>query len=240
MKQWHYSAKVYESGSMALINISSGIITTPNSMGATETMGYLSNMVYDQQQRKDVEISFDAFSLVESDDAEPTAPLKDEDIAQHRRDDKVDADNLAAIDLYSRWNATPPQRGVSPSLQEYLADGWIISDENQYYSRDSFDLMYYVDFKGNNVLLTRAKKATAGDEPHHVPVSAIKGKHDCVCWRCGNPQNSVALAANEFGCLNCHAPVDDELTPCGSCGRIITRPGGAHYCNDKDADSTQS
>lgn len=244
MKQWHYSAKVYESGSMALINISSGIITTPNGMGATETMGYLSNMVYDQQQRKDVEISFDAFSLVESDDTEPTAPLTDEDIAQHRRDDKVDAMSFNAGEHLDALTDIPVARTdyihAPNGLQEYLADGWIISDENQYYSRDSFDLMYYVDFKGNNVLLTRAKKATAGDEPHHVPVSAIKGKHDCVCWRCGNPQNSVALAANEFSCLNCHAPVDDELTPCGSCGRIITRPGGAHYCNDKDADSTQS
>ncbi|QDH45809.1 hypothetical protein PSKM_gp52 [Pantoea phage vB_PagM_PSKM] len=230
---------------MALINISSGIITTPNSMGATETMGYLSNMVYDQQQRKDVEISFDAFSLVESDDAEPTAPLTDEDIAQHRQDDKVDAlsfnagehlDTLSDIPV-----AGPDYSDTSKGLQEYLADGWIISDANQYYSRDSFDLMYYVDFKGGNVLLTRAKKATAGAEPIHVPVT-VKwvDESDCICWQCGKPQNSAALAANDFECLNCHIKVSDDLTPCITCGKVITRPGGAHYCNRKDADSTNS
>lgn len=159
MKHWHYSAKVYEQGSMSLVNISSGIITTPNSMGATETMGYLSKMVSDQQHRKDVEISFDAFSLVETDDTEPSAPLTDEDIAQHRHDDKI----AAAIDLYDRWDATPPQRNVSPGLQEQLDSGWIISEMNGFYSPDEFELKYYVDLKGSNVLLRKPLKANTGD-----------------------------------------------------------------------------
>lgn len=237
MKHWHYSAKVYERGSMALINISSGIITTPNSMGANETMGYLSNMVADQQERKDVEISFDAFSLVESDDTEPTAPLTDEDIAQHRHDDKI----AAAIDLYDRWDATPPQRNVSPGLQEQLDNGWIISEMNGFYSPDEFELKYYVDLKGGNVLLRKPIKTTAGAEPIHVPVT-VKwvDESDCICWQCGKPQNSVALANNDFECLNCHIQVADDLTPCITCGKVITRPGGAHYCNRKDADSTNS
>lgn len=117
MKHWHYSAKVYEHGSMSLVNISSGIITTPDSMGATGTMGYLSKMVADQQERKDVEISFDAFSLVESDDSEPSAPLTDEDIAQHRLDDKVDAI------IHAGFAGLEPQRSASPGLQEQLDSG---------------------------------------------------------------------------------------------------------------------
>lgn len=157
MKHWHYSAKVYERGSMALINISSGIITTPNSMGATGTMCYLSNMVADQQERKDVEISFDAFSLVESDDTEPTAPLTDEDIAQHRHDDKIDAL------IHGGFAGLEPQRSVSPGLQEQLDNGWIISEMNGFYSPDEFELKYYVDLKGSNVLLRKPLKANTGD-----------------------------------------------------------------------------
>ncbi|AEX65721.1 hypothetical protein DIBBI_gp53 [Xanthomonas phage vB_XveM_DIBBI] len=165
MKHWHYSAKVYERGSMALINISSGIITTPNNMGANETMGYLSKMVDDQQERKDVEISFDAFSLVESDDTEPTAPLTDEDIAQHRRDDKVDALSFNAgehLDALSDIKAAGMGH-ISPGLQEQLNNGWIISEMNGFYSPDEFELKYYVDLKGGNVLLRKHLKAKPDD-----------------------------------------------------------------------------
>lgn len=124
MKHWHFMAKIYESANMQLINISSGVISTPNSMSATDTINYLSKMVADQQKQKpgpeEVTIAFEAFCLVESDDTEPAAPLTDEDIAQHRHDDKVDAMAMAsgtggdtrlaeALDMYDRWNATTPK-----------------------------------------------------------------------------------------------------------------------------------
>lgn len=103
MKQWHFMAKIYESANMQLINISSGVISTPNSMNATDTINYLSKMVADQQKQKpgpeEVTIAFEAFGLVESDDTEPAAPLTDEDIAQHRHDDKVEAQAFAAAGL---------------------------------------------------------------------------------------------------------------------------------------------
>lgn len=101
MKHWHYMAKIYSADNMALINISSGVITTPNSMSASETMSYLSNMVTDQNYNGEhpIKVSFDSFSLTERDDVEPSAPLTDEDLAQHRHDDKVESQAFAASGL---------------------------------------------------------------------------------------------------------------------------------------------
>lgn len=220
MKHYHYAAQIF-TPEMALMQVQSGIITSPNTSPPGETMAFLNNDVLRPAYPEPLILHIQAFVKVEQDDDEPGKPLTQEDIDQHRHDDKLEAayhaagmlsdphgDLSEALDLHRRWSATPPP---------------VLSTDVQV--KPHQDLMEAIER-----INADPANATQIVDPATDPKPGFR-KPDCVCWYCGMPHNSLDLADNDFECPRCETMLERNLTPCINCQRIITKPGGVHYCN---------
>lgn len=190
MKHYHYAAQIF-TPEMALMQVQSGIITSPNTSPPGETMAFLNNDVLRPAYPEPLIIHVQAFVKVEQDDDEPGKPLTQEDIDQHRHDDKLEAAYHAAGLLSGHHDE------ASEAIERINAD---------------------------------PANATQIVDPATDPKPGFR-KPDCVCWYCGMPHNSLDLADNDFECPRCETMLERNLTPCINCQRIITKPGGVHYCN---------